>query len=305
MSMFGQAPVPASPSQQQGSGLDGTMTGISGISGSNLSEFASRQSLLANKLRQRLDWDGSIEYSMTWKRKDTRHGRVYYQLVARARQDSTRLTSGPGCSGWPTASVHNFKQKDQEALNRRRQECKERTGNGNGFGMTLGNAAQMAGWPTPKTPTGGPESQSRKRELGRMGGGDIQAVAQTAGWQTMTVLDAEGRNYTYPSGNHDKPFLTLCGQAQTAGWATPRVNTSKNNGGRSNQGRHGPDLDVQVLGAIPSGSPAPTGSGAGLVLNPRFVCWLMGFPLTWMDCAPKSSPRLRKKARDESDACEG
>jgi hypothetical protein len=53
--------------------------------------------LLANRLRQLLPWDGSIEYSMTWSRRDTPHGRVYYQLAALARR-----TSGQGCSGWPT-----------------------------------------------------------------------------------------------------------------------------------------------------------------------------------------------------------
>ena len=34
-------------------------------------------------------------------------------------------------------------------------------------------------WPTPRTPTGGPESQQRKKELGRSksGGGDLASVA--------------------------------------------------------------------------------------------------------------------------------
>ena len=43
-------------------------------------------------------------------------------------------------------------------------------------------------------------------------------------WQTATVQDATGRDYTYPNGDHDKPFLTLTGQAQQdpASWATPQ-----------------------------------------------------------------------------------
>jgi hypothetical protein len=38
---------------------------------------------------------------------------------------------------------------------------------------------KLVGWPTPRTPTGGPESAERKKELGRMesGGGDLQAAA--------------------------------------------------------------------------------------------------------------------------------
>lgn len=69
-------------------------------------------------------------------------------------------------ASWPSPIANNYEQQDQEALQRRRQECKERTGNGNGFGMTLGNAARMAtrsaprahdltGWPTPNHANGG------------------------------------------------------------------------------------------------------------------------------------------------------
>ena len=104
----GQAPAPASPSATQGNAKETVMSGTSGLSGSSLSEFANRQRLLANRLRQLLPWDGSIEYSMTWSRKDTKHGRVYYQLVA-----SGRRTSGPGssglASGWATASSRDWK----------------------------------------------------------------------------------------------------------------------------------------------------------------------------------------------------
>lgn len=47
----------------------------------------------------------------------------------------------------------------------------------------LHHQAQAAGWPTPRTITGGPESARRKQELGRTesGGGDLQATALQAG----------------------------------------------------------------------------------------------------------------------------
>jgi len=47
-------------------------------------------------------------------------------------------------------------------------------------------------------------------------------LPEVSAWQTPTGEDADGRDYTYPSGNHDRPFLTLVGQAQ-AMWATPSV----------------------------------------------------------------------------------
>ncbi len=45
--------------------------------------------------------------------------------------------------GWPTPSSSGFEAKDLERLKERREECKERTGNGNGFGLTLGQAAPL------------------------------------------------------------------------------------------------------------------------------------------------------------------
>jgi hypothetical protein len=50
---------------------------------------------------------------------------------------------------------------------------------------------ECTGWPTPRTITGGPESAERKQELGRTasGGGDIQAVALLASWNTPSARD--------------------------------------------------------------------------------------------------------------------
>ena len=42
---------------------------------------------------------------------------------------------------WPTPNASGFEARDAERLKQRRQECKERTGNGNGFGLTLGQMA--------------------------------------------------------------------------------------------------------------------------------------------------------------------
>ena len=42
---------------------------------------------------------------------------------------------------YPTPSAQGFEAKDPERLLERRAECKERTGNGNGFGLTLGQFA--------------------------------------------------------------------------------------------------------------------------------------------------------------------
>lgn len=56
-------------------------------------------------------------------------------------------------AGWPTPAANEYEPKDLQRLEQRRKECAERTGNGNGFGLTLGQATPLAlsGWPTPNT----------------------------------------------------------------------------------------------------------------------------------------------------------
>ena len=113
---------------------------------SGSSASASLQRSLANRLRQRLGVSGSDIYSLTWKVWDMPGREPICALRA-----SARTTSGSGCSGWPTADAHGFECKDVFRMMERRQECRDRTGNGNGFGLTLGQLVQLAGWPTPNT----------------------------------------------------------------------------------------------------------------------------------------------------------
>ena len=56
----------------------------------------------------------------------------------------------------------------------------------------------------------------------------------SSSWQTMTSTDAGGRDYTYPSGDHSKPFLTLTGQA--ANWPTATTDSATDRSKRYAQG---------------------------------------------------------------------
>jgi hypothetical protein len=93
-------------------------------------------------LLQLTDTDGSMEYAMTWKKRVTPSGLVIFRLAARARR-----TSETGYSGWPTTDAQDFGSMDTTWEERRRKIRNSKI-NGNGFGLTLGMAAQLAGYPS-------------------------------------------------------------------------------------------------------------------------------------------------------------
>lgn len=52
-------------------------------------------------------------------------------------QSGGALPADAALAGWPTPSSQEFGHADRTALEARREACKARTGNGNGFGLTL------------------------------------------------------------------------------------------------------------------------------------------------------------------------
>jgi hypothetical protein len=141
--LFGQAVVHVSHSQPPARARRPMTSATCGLSGFLSSASASLQSSLESRLRRRLDGVGSTLFSLTWRRKATPAGRPYYQLAA-----SGLRTSGSGFGSWPTPNAQEF-GTDLEKNLARRKKYQEKYNN-NGFGLTLGQATQMASWPTPK-----------------------------------------------------------------------------------------------------------------------------------------------------------
>jgi hypothetical protein len=73
---------------------------------------------------------------------------VFATATATANQLAPSMLKHPGCAAmWPTPSANNYEQADLDKLLERRERIKAQGINGNGFGLTLGNAVKA--WATP------------------------------------------------------------------------------------------------------------------------------------------------------------
>ena len=255
----GPAPVPASLSARQAKAAGLMTSGTYGRPGSGSSSSVALAELLGSRLTALTAGCGSTLYRLTWKRAATRSGRWYFLLRASAPR-----TSGTAATGWPTpnAGPQNDSDTKWEA---RREICKERHGN-NGFGLTLGMASQLAGWPTPKAED-----------------------AESTGFSAKPLVAGK-----IPDNLHSASKLLL------GGWATPSVGDYRTPPHQTRSQRDGSPagecLEAQAAHVIPgaslNGSPAQT-VGAGL-LNPRMSLWLQGYPATLLDVMPTVKPKRRK-----------
>lgn len=188
---------------------------------------------LGARLMERLARYGSMEYSLTWKRRVTPAGRLYYQQRASARRISDRDCGGVQ-SGWltPQAQVgpHGYRPagpNGQLDLDRQvlvagwppaRAEDSESTGAHRGSPDTLTSAAQVSGWPTPRLPGGGMTSADHS---------DLPGVAALTGWPPPNSANADRGGFATEEGlrermesGHQKNLQEVVG---IAGWCTPNA----------------------------------------------------------------------------------
>ena len=154
---------------------------------------------------------------MTWSQWVTK-----LRVASSRRRKWVRRTGGSGCSSWPTPRAGECGNDSGSA---------QRLQSGPNPGLkTL--ASQL--WSTPRAVEYKETGTSQKAMAKGFTTLDEQA-RQSQMWQTPTQLDAAGRDYTYPNGNHETPFLTLPGQADL--WAKPRAADGDKQTGRSDQRR--------------------------------------------------------------------
>lgn len=200
-------------------------------------------------------------------------------------------SSSPGAGmNWPTPSAAlTNDQESPESWQARADRIKQKGINGNGAGMPLTVAAKA--WPTPTTPSGGPNSGRENRGAG---GPDLQETASM--WPTPQSRDYKGAPHDLLQHN-TRPLNEV---AKT--WATPTSGDAKSSGSRNtDQSNAHPGLsltdqvrmdggtgrsihqDRTSASAGPQSSPTHQNSPQ-LSLNPTFVEWLMGWPPGWTDC---------------------
>lgn len=149
---------------------------------------------------------------------------------------------------------------------------------------TSGN--ESTGWPTPNTPSGGPNVKPTATHIGGM---DLEGAATLAGWPTPMAGSPGTESYN-PAGNTDSSRRTV---ALTAGWATPTQRDHKDGASTlENTPING------LLGRQVSLSLVPTEKRGAL--NPEFSLWLMGFPIEWASCGARVTRSSRKSRRSSS-----
>lgn len=264
----GPAPAPASHSAPPERDQDLPTSVTSGLSSTGSSASAALQLSLESRLRVRTASAGSTLYSLTWKHRATPLGRQICALRASAPRTSASA-SGLLEKGWVTTTTRDWKDSGADIKPR---------GDGSERFDQLPRQANLAGWPTPNTMTGGQTSRGgdRKGEL-LMGG-----MAQLAGWPTPMTQDdncsrvANPQEYAVKRLARKGASSNLAQTAQAYAWATAQDGPAR----------------LTATGELLTGSTAAMESGGQL--RPAHSRWLMGLPRAWDECAPRQFKKSRK-----------
>lgn len=198
---FSQVDFRVNPTQQQGSDWEQQMTATSGRKCLEQFEKFNQPGLWAKMFVGLLiGMEGwySTKCRLTWKLKATKSHRFYFQLVP-----STLPTEGTGFGLLPTPVVMDSNTGDLGKIDQRRIRAKESSGNGNGFGQTIGELANRGLLPTPQARD---EKNGSRLDRGRStkdlndlavwGMLPTPATRDYKGARTTEALEASGRSET-------------------------------------------------------------------------------------------------------------
>lgn len=269
---------------------------------------------LESKYRARMAGYGSPEYALRWKRWVTVLGpRIF------VHQALERRTSGNDFTGWPSPNTPSGGPNSKSTPTHQ-------------GGMDLEGAATLTGWPSPQArdsfPAHSDEYVAEKKAQGH-GMANLNDVVGWASPSSRDWKDTPGMSTTgtNPDGSERTRLDQLPRQAHLAGWRSPQSEDGERGqnsqtehletqarkagwptpnameGGQTSRGGERKDEKLMgglVSGLTPSGTPAATAKSGGLVLNPRFSLWLMGYPDAWHSCAVRAIASARKSRRNLS-----
>jgi hypothetical protein len=192
-------------------------------------------------------------------------------------------------ASWPTPNAQEF-GANSETTEVRRAKYREKYGN-NGFGLTTGQTAQLASWPTPMA--GSPATDS----YNEAGNNDSsRKTVDLVGWPTPVALlsppAAWKEDVVWWKQSRAARNIEALAQ-ETASWSTPRANKW---GFPDAYGSH--EKPLPISGPTSNGSPAATASRGQL--NPDFSRWLMGYATEHLSCAPTATPSSLRSRRNSS-----
>ena len=113
-------------------------------------------------------------------------------------------------------------------------------------------------------------------------------------WPTPTTTDAKRGVGTIRPHDTGIPLPQRVAQVMSL-WHTPTCHMAREEGYPAEFTRKTPTMTAEAytaLGLTASGSPGQTEKPGALA--PEFVCWLMGYPTAWDNCAPTAMPSFRR-----------
>lgn len=285
----GQEVARANLSARQVKALGQTTHGTFGPHGSGLSTGVDLQRSLANKLRQRLEGNGSKLCKLTFKEWDMLPLPPIFALRASVRRTGDK---GSGLSGWPTAMARDFRSGMIE-------RTKDRS--------NLNDHVVLSGWPTTSlSNTRSPQPPIMMREDGTKNQQRLQDFTELANWPTAQA-GTPAQNGNNEAGNTDYSRKVV----ELSGWPTALAADSR---GRAGKAAHKISELPNAVDEHLSQNPSParlTASGQMLIgstaqmenggqLNPDLSRWLMGYPVAWGYCGATAMQSFRKSRRNLS-----